>query len=65
MSDSMKHPHIIGFTEAEAKVAVETAGLVMRISSRDGNHLVLTRDYRTDRLNVDLVDGKVKRAWIG
>jgi hypothetical protein len=37
----------------------------VRVISEDGNHHIVTRDLRSDRINVTLVDGKVVEAWVG
>jgi hypothetical protein len=38
---------------------------IIRVSSEDGEEYMMTYDYRSDRLNVDLVDGKIVRFTIG
>ena len=36
-----------------------------RITSRDGNAYVITCDYRPERYNLDIVDGKVVKISMG
>jgi hypothetical protein len=46
---------LIGMTYETARQAATGRGIrVLRISSRGGRAMVVTRDYRTDRLNIDM-----------
>ncbi|WEU67375.1 hypothetical protein [Xanthomonas phage JGB6] len=56
---------ITGKTLKEAVEIVEAAGGTVRVTSRDGEHYVSTRDYRVDRVNVHLVGGLVTRHTVG
>lgn len=56
---------VYGFNAREAQHVIETAGLLFRIIRRDGHACVLTRDYRTDRIGVEIVDDLVVSAQIG
>lgn len=56
---------VVGMTEEEAEATVTDAGLVFRVVSVDGQPNLGTADYRTDRVNVEIVDGKVTEATIG
>lgn len=60
MSDDSE---IIGMTLTEAVEHVAPRGLGVRATNIDGQPRVVTRDYRTDRINVGIVDGKI--ATIG
>lgn len=57
--------NVVGRTKEEAVRMVETAGCVLRVTVEDGNHFVCTRDYRTDRINVNVEGGVVKAADVG
>lgn len=57
--------YLIGMAEDEAMQAVSVAGLGVRIAMRDGKARVLTRDYRSDRVNLTVTDGVVTEAHIG
>lgn len=37
----------------------------LRIFREDGRDKVLSRDYRTDRVNIELEDHRVIRAYLG
>lgn len=54
-----------GLTEAEAKAKIEAAGLVARITRKDGELYIVTRDYRLDRINLEIVKEKVTKAYTG
>lgn len=54
----MKKPNIIGKTLAEVADILDTS-VSFRVSSHDGVPMVFTRDYRPDRLNLRLIEGKV------
>ncbi len=56
---------VVGMTEADAQAAVQEAGLQFRVLSVDGQPNMATTDYRVDRVNVDIEDGKVTKATIG
>lgn len=55
----------VGLTEAEAENKVRDDGKEPRITGRDGKAFIVTRDYRTDRVNLVIVDGKVISAKLG
>ena len=52
----------IGLTRAEADEQARAAGLTTRVVGVDGMDLVVTMDFRTDRLNLMLFDGVVVAA---
>jgi hypothetical protein len=54
----------IGLTEAEADARSEAAGLTTRAVGIDGMDLVVTMDFRPDRLNLMLFDGLVVAAQL-
>lgn len=43
-----------GMPEDEATVAAMNQGYMVRVTSRDGTHFVVTSDYRPDRVNLRL-----------
>lgn len=47
---------IFGMTEAEASVAAKEEGFYMRVIRRDGHYVAVTRDFRDDRINVEVDD---------
>ena len=51
---------VVGLTVDQAKaVALEQGCEEIRVIERDGKHLPTTMDFRVDRLNVAVTDGKV------
>jgi hypothetical protein len=56
---------VIGLSEADAVAAIEEAGHVARIVSRDGEDFAVTDDYRTDRINLRIGAGVVTHADVG
>jgi hypothetical protein len=56
---------LVGMTEADAIALIEAQGWTSRISARDGEYFALTMDLRTDRVNLEIVDGVVTVATIG
>ena len=56
MTEREDFSELIGLTPAEAEALVEGA---IRVTERDNQPLVVTRDYRLDRINVATVDGKI------
>lgn len=56
---------VIGKGEKEAVSFLNGNGFSTRITCRDGNYFICTRDFRTDRINLTIEDGKVKEIKIG
>ena len=56
MTEREDFSELIGLTPAEAEALVEGA---IRVTERDNQPLIVTRDYRLDRINVATVDGKI------
>ena len=56
---------IVGMGIAEARLEAENAGIVLRITNRDGSPLIITRDMRPDRVNVRLDNNIVTTVDIG
>jgi hypothetical protein len=56
---------VIGRSEADAVAAIEEAGYVARIVSRDGEDFAVTDDHRTDRINLRIGAGVVTHADVG
>lgn len=56
---------LVGMSETQATAAAQEKGWVLRIGSRDGEYFMLTEDYRTDRVTVDVVDGTVTAVAVG
>ena len=55
---------LVGATIEEATAELEKDGWQIRICSEDGEQYMLTCDYRTDRVNLDLVSGKITNVRI-
>jgi hypothetical protein len=48
-----------------AEEAIRAFGMVSRVVSVDGESMMVTEDYRTDRVNIEITDGLVSKASIG
>lgn len=51
--------HLIGKTVEEARQELEPKGNTVRVVSKDGQPMMVTMDYRENRLNVEIVDNKI------
>lgn len=56
---------LAGVDAKEASDELHKNGWQVRVVSEDGQHYMVTMDYRTDRANLTLVDGKVTKIHIG
>jgi hypothetical protein len=56
---------LIGLTEEDAIEILKDEGWRVRITVRDGKYYIVTRDYRLDRVNLQIVDGKVNKIDVG
>lgn len=52
-------------TESEAQFAAEQKGLLFRVIAREGESFAVTFDYRENRVNVAILDGKVSTCSQG
>lgn len=57
---------IIGLTEADAKAALNKIGVGhIRIREKNGEHFMVTMDFRMDRVNLHIKDDLVYKASRG
>ena len=56
---------VIGMTEKDAVAAIESIGDTSRVGRRDKETFALTMDYRTDRITLEIDNGKVTSALVG
>jgi hypothetical protein len=56
---------LTGLSESDAATAAEERGLTLRVVARDGEYFAVTKDYRTDRVNLVIDNGVVVEATIG
>lgn len=56
---------LVGMSKKQAKAAAAKAGYTIRVVSVDGDNRPVTTDYRPDRLNLKIVDGKVTEVTSG
>ena len=56
---------LVGMKVARARNAAEEAGYAFRVVSVDGENRPVTMDYRPDRLNATVVDGRVTEVTVG
>lgn len=57
--------NIIGKSLREAAEVLNSAEISFRITRRDKTNYVVTRDYRPERVNLQLDDGKVTSYTCG
>lgn len=57
--------NLVGLTEESAKAKITELGMKCRVRNRDGETFMGTCDYRLDRINLSITDGKVTNATIG
>jgi len=55
----MNFTDLIGLSVPDAEQKCKNAGFRMRVIKKDGEELIKTMDHRTDRINVEVVGGKV------
>ena len=58
---TMTDEDFIGMEIDAARVRARGRGLTLRVVSKNGKVMVVTRDYREDRLNVHIVEGIIKQ----
>lgn len=56
---------LVGMKEAKAIQTLGDLGVKIRIVHRDGVNYVVTADFKTDRVNLSIVNGKVSKADVG
>lgn len=56
---------LVGLPEDDAVARIEEAGFEVRVVARDGEHFAVTEDYRPDRLNLTIQQGRVLEASVG
>ena len=52
-------------SEEEAKATIQAAGYTFRLTAKDGSYFIVTRDLRSDRVNIQTFGGKVISAKVG
>lgn len=62
LPETPTEPGYVGLTEQQALDLAARQGLTVRVVGRDGKCSNITRDMRPDRVNLDLVSGRVARA---
>lgn len=61
----MIEQEVIGMEKQAAIDLIKSQGLKARVRSEDGQSFVGTMDYRLDRINLHIQDGKVVKASKG
>ncbi len=56
---------VIGSSEEDAVAAIAAADLTSRVVERDGEAFAITMDFRTERVNLTILDGVVTYADVG
>ena len=55
----------VGWSEAEARILLGKYGLTTRVLRRDSNPYIVTADLRTNRVNIEVDNGVVTKAYRG
>lgn len=56
---------LVGMTERAANACGAVNGWTVRVAERDGEPLMLTKDYRRDRVNLTVVGERVTAVYVG
>ena len=56
---------LVGLSEEEATKVATGNGWAVRVAERDGESFMLTTDYRTDRVNLTVKNGRVTAVTVG
>lgn len=56
---------VVGMAYDEAIKLADAAKLRLRITKMDKKARIVTRDYRLDRINVEVEDGIITHAYLG
>jgi len=64
-SPMLETDRLVGMPEEDAIKLIETKQLCARVVSRDGEVFVVTADFRSDRINLDIAEGLVTQAKLG
>jgi len=52
-------------TYKEAQEICKEAKFTLRVVKEDGNYKIVTRDYRLDRINLELENNIITKVYIG
>lgn len=63
--DRLGDRSFLGLELAEAEALARRRGIVSRVVSVEGRPRPTTRDYRRDRVNFEIGQGRVARTWRG
>jgi len=57
--------YLKGKTYKEAQEICKEAKFTLRVVKEDGNYKIVTRDYRLDRINLELENNIITKVYIG
>jgi hypothetical protein len=55
---------LIGKSLKQAEKIAQAQNLLLRITKNDDEYIVCSCEYRSDRINIELKDGKVVKAMV-
>lgn len=56
---------VVGMDKSQAVQFIKESGFSARIIREDGESFIVTKDYRLDRMNLEIKDGKVLGLYCG
>lgn len=63
--DKINTDDFIGLSEDEAFKLCKSSTYLFRVANRDNQSYMLTRDYRSNRINFTIVNNFVTKATVG
>lgn len=57
--------HLVGLPENMACSIIELYKFKVRVTKRNGKANICTRDFSNNRVNIEIVDGKITSAHVG
>lgn len=57
--------YVLGMQKFDAIIKIENANHIARITAEDGEHFMHTMDFCNNRVNIEIINGKVSSAYKG
>jgi hypothetical protein len=56
---------LMGLALDDGKIRAKQMGFIVRVTSVDGKHMMVTMDYSPDRVNFEVEQNVIRRVYIG